>query len=1142
MRNLFVLLSLALVTLTLTSPITQFAGSSDGKAEEPGYTMPRDVTDYETLWREVLKFTAEGLHRSALKPVEKIVTIAKRKNNAGQFIKAVIKKTQLIGELEEDPHIKVINELSIQLKKSRFPITPVLHSMLAQKIWHYYRDNRRRILRRTATKGVKQEDMRTWDMRTLTAAVVTHYQKSLENPARAKATRIDAYNAILIKSRTGHTYRPTLYDFLAHRAIDFYMETESGLTQPAVPFSLNKAAYFKDAEEFVKLDITAREPREHPSFPYLALTGLQELTRFHLKDKNREALVDVQLKRIRYLYKEAMLGGKEQIYERVLHDMIDKYGDSQVTAEIYYELAKHYRKLGNKYQPGKARKFYQSASYDENDDYKWKKKQAHELCRKGIKKSPDTIGAHNCQYLIAQIEAKSVNITVEDIGLPGKPFQALVKYKNIDKIVLKIVKTDWKELNETEKLQRREKIAHYLSKEAYRIREIQLPQEGDFQPHTTEIKIEALEPGKYVLLVSDNKTFDYKKHIVSWNPFTLSNIAYIYRNVSSEGKGIHFHILHRDTGQPLNKARARVWYREYNPDTKKNERKKGEELQTDKSGFFEILKKPFDSNTKHDSGFSLEITHNNDRLETYSNFYLYKPDKPPEIELQTYFFTDRAIYRPGQTVYFKGILIYNHETEGAKTRLATNHQTRVIFNDANEQEISALQLKSSDYGTISGSFQIPTDRLNGFMTISGENGQSYFSVEEYKRPKFEVRFFPIKEAYKLGENVTVKGKAAAYAGYTIANAEVTYRVTRSVFYPGQWDDWAHTPHDRRMEIANGKTKTDAGGGFEVKYKAIPDRGIATARQPAFTYRVQVDITDINGETRSGHGDHSIGNTALKILLKIPLEVNRDDPQHRYPIRTTTLSGGHLPAAGEIAIYKLKNNPGVSRKKLWDNPDQYIIEKEQYYKLFPYDSYGDEGDYRKLEKEKLYYYGTFDTGKEKKLNLSTLPTWPTGKYVVEMKANDRYGTPIKDKRNFILYSAKEKQVPFKQPAWFMMPKDTVPPGGKVVLLVGTSWTGVRGIYEVQYQGKIIKKQTITLNNEQKQIEIPIKKEYRGNLRVHFTYIKHNRLYRYEELVTVPWTDKELDITFETFRNKIKPGQKEEWRIKIRGQKGPKGEPG
>ncbi len=1082
---------------------------------------------YEKLWQEVQAFTDKGLPKSALPLVEKIYQEAKARGHAAEFIKALIHKLRFIQAVEEEPFIKLYTMLTAELKTSQFPVTPVLHSMLAEQLWHYYQQNRYRFIQRTALAAgsVKDDDMRTWDLRQIVQEVVRHYQESLKDSKKSKHTKIDIYDKILYTGSTGRKYRPTLYDFLAQRAVDFYMDSESGLTQPVYRFTLNNEDYFAEARQFAKLDISSQDPL---SFHYFALTILQDLIRFHQEDKEADALVDVDLKRLRFVYREAVIDNKEVIYEKVLKHMIHAYGEVPVAGEIYYELAVFYNQLGDKFQP-------MDAEGKAGEKYKWYRKKAHDLCREAVKKYPGSAGARNCTHLINQIEGGRLDVILEEAVTPNKPFPALIKYRNINNLYLRVVKTSREEIEEKTQLAHDKMVAYFIARPAIKSWQSGLPDDGDFQSHGAEIKVDGLEPGEYLLLCANSTEFDFKNHAVVYTFFEVTNIAYVYRN--RDKQGLEFHLMNRETGKPLADASAQTWYRQYNRVTRTYEYKKGPQYRTDARGYFHI---PWQSSARN--YFRLEFFHGQDRLYARREFYLYNPYNRYGKGTRTFFFTDRSIYRPGQTLYFKGIVLHVDSKDGEKNRILPGYSTRVLLYDVNHQKVGQLNLVTNEYGTFSGSFQLPLGRLNGNWSISDGFGSSSFSVEEYKRPKFYVTFEPLKETYKLNDRVTVRGKAQAYAGYPIDNAEVRFNVVREVFYPFHWYYWGYMPPSPKMEILNGGGKTDDRGEFEIRFEAVPDLTLDKETRPAFNFVVSAEVTDINGETRQALKKITIGYTALKIGMNVPEELDKDKGQYTFALQSTSLSGDFVPAAGKIAFYRLKEPERLFRQKLWPNPDRFTMNKDDYYKHFSHDSYADEDNFRRWHKGRPVFSGTFDTGKSKEFKLIDIDRWQTGKYVMEMESMDRHDNPVKEVRYFTLYSAKEKRVPYNMLDWFTVPKATAEPGERALVLIGSSAKDVRVIYELEYRGDILQKSYIHLSKEQKRLEIPIEEKHRGNLGIHLTFIKHNRVFRHSQNITVPWSNKELEVTFETFRDKLQPAEKEEWRIKIRGKKGANGEPG
>nr|MBC8415510.1 hypothetical protein [Candidatus Cloacimonadota bacterium] len=1072
---------------------------------------------YKELWEEVQKSESKGLPKSTLKIVEQIYEKAKEENNTSQFVKAVIHKMKFSVQVEEFSEIKLINNLSEEIVDSKFPIKPILHSILADCYWQYFQRNRWKFYERTETINFQQDDVSTWDLKKISVEVIEHYRLSLENSDELKKIKLDDYNDILSIGNT-RNLRPTLYDFLAHRAVDLFMNTQSGLISPAYQFKISDAGYFLPADEFVNLNIVSRDSL---SLEFNALLILQDLVQFHLQDQEPDALVDVDLKRLNFVYGNSVIENKDELYEKVLIELEKKYTELPVSSEISYALANYYYQLGSLYSPRVS------------EDHRWYLKQAYDLCRKIIKKFPETLGAGNSKYLISNITAKDMSLQTERVYLPQQKSLGLLSYRNVNKFYFKVIKITTDERDEFQyNYGNEKKLKKFISRQLEGEWNISFPDDGDFQSHSVEIKIPELNIGEYLLLASDNPDFSIDRNAVTYSFLTISNISFVQREIENERKD--FYVLHRETGKPLSGVKANVWFKEYNYKKRKYERvRHPQQFITDKEGYFNI---PIPIKPKNNSSYYIEFIYENDRLFTddsfYDNYYDYEKDKI----IRTFFFTDRAIYRPGQTVYFKGIMI---ETDGKTNEIKTNSQTKVSMYDVNYQEISSLNLTTNDYGTISGSFMIPQGVLTGNFQITNNYGSISISVEEYKRPKFEVKIDPPKESFKINDNVTIKGSAKAYAGFNIDNADLTYRVVRTVSFPYWWYYWRCIPYNMsQVEITNGRAKTDENGKFEIEFKAIPDLKIPEKDDPTFTYQVFIDVTDINGETHSAQQYVYVGYTALRLDLQIAEKINKDEDTYSCIINSQNLNGEFEPAKGDVFIYKLKSPDRIFRQKLWERADKFLIDKEMYYSWFPHDAFTDEDNFHTWEKGETAFELNFDTEQDKNLNLKKLKKWEQRVYLVEVYSKDKYGKEVKEIKYFTLYSEKEKNLPYKVFNWFVLAKDNVEPGDKAKILIGSSADDVKVLYEIEQDAKILQKEWIKLDAQQRLIEIPIKEEYRGNITAHLTFVKHNRLYTNSYTINVPWTNKQLKLEFETFRDKLLPGEKEEWRIKIKDNEGDK----
>ena len=1070
--------------------------------------------DYAAEWKKIDDFTNKGLPKSAQELVDKIYNETKQSKNAAQFVKAVLCKIKLKSNYEEDYQVKNINDIEAEIKTATFPVKPVLYSILAELYYGYYQNNRYTILDRTATVDFDQKDISVWDARKLLAEIISNYRKSLHNPQELKATNINIYDAVIIKGNGTRRFRPTLYDFLAHRAIDFFMNEDYNLTQPADYFEINNEEYFQPSQQFAKLNIKTKDSL---SLDYYAINLLQDVVEFHLNDANPEALIDVELKRLQFVNSKATLPDKDEHYLQALIKLDKKYVNDSMSTEISYYIAQQYIKRADKYNP------------QLSQDNKWDRKTALEYYENAIKRFPQSYGARMCKAAMQDIPKPSLSITLNDANVPDKPILSLINYKNLKTIYFKVVKTDpEKDKTLRNKLNSTQLINSYALLDAVKEWDINVTNDGDYQSHKIETKIPALPYGYYILLASSTKDFSCKEQVVSDNSFWVTDISYVERR-ETHGT-LNYYVLNRETGQPMKSVSVKAFTRDYDYKSRTYYTKLWQEFKTNDEGYFEI---PTMTSSNEYKYFYMDFNNNKDRYIT-SNYFsqnaYYVYDEKPVVT--THFFTDRSIYRPGQTVYFKGIII---ESIGEDRKIKPNQTTIVTFKDVNNQKVSELTLITNDYGSVSGSFTAPSTGFTGRMTIMNETGSCYFNVEEYKRPKFDVTINPVKGSYKLNEKVSVTGNAKAYAGNNIDNAKVKYRVTRQARFPYYCWWWRPVRQSASMEIANGNCTTDDKGEFKIEFKAIPDLSIDKKDNPVFEYAINVDVTDINGETHSTSQTVSVGYNALIANVDVPEDVNKLD-KNIFSLKITNLNGQVEPAVGDITIYKLKQPDKVYRERKWDGPDLMGMSKADFEKNFPYDIYKDENNITTWEKDKQVQLTRFNTPVDSTLKLEDIKQWQQGMYYLELKTKDKYGTEVLVKKYFTVFSTEEKAIAKNDIVWFKMINDRGEPGEKASFLIGSKDKNVNVLYEIEVKNNIVSTQWIHLENEQKLIEIPLTEEHRGDFGIHILAVKNNRSFKYDEPIIVPYTNKKLNISFESFRNKLAPGQKEEWKITIKGSKG------
>jgi len=1076
--------------------------------------IPPMDKNYDDKWKQVDSLVSLNQPRSALELVNEIYKIAQNEQNSPQLIKANIYRIKLMADYEEDYLVKAISEIKTEIKSAGFPEKQVLHSLLGDLYLRYFHTNRYQILERSKVAGETGDDIQTWDAAKLLSTAASHFEVSLSPANQLQGVDLKAFSAILLEEKDSKIFRPTLYDFLAHRAIDFYASGETGITTAADQWKPDHLNYFNSVESFIKLQLPENIAG---TFSGKILAIYQELLLFHLNDKDVQALIDVDLKRLNYVHSNTIITEKDGLYQNALNALLKKFNNSPYSTAIAFELAMFHNTKASEYNPNIA------------DDYRWERKKASDICQEAIKKFPNTTGAANCLILLDDMIKPSLSIQTEIATTAEKPSLGLIKWKNYNKVWFRLIAIDYKEYQE---LSWRVPIADLATKliklPALENWSIDLPDESDLQQHTTEFKIPALQNGFYILLASGNKDFSGKDHQLAWTNLWITNLTFIHKKL--ESGGVEFFVLDRIKGTPKSGVKYKAYARVYDFKSREYNDKLLASGTSDRNGYISILPSQQSANTS----ITIELSEKKDRFFPETSFYLgptIKTDPKPEIK--TYFFTDRAIYRPGQTVYFKGIII---EKTGDEQKVKANYETKVDFFDVNFQLISSLTLTTNEFGSVNGAFIIPTGVLNGMMTIRNSSGGTTFNVEDYKRPTFEIDFLPIQDNFKLNTEISVEGEVKAFAGYMIGGANVKYNVVRRNMFPYRWLSYMDFfPRSSETEITTGETHADENGKFYIKFPAIPDQQINRRFKPVFSYTVNVTATDINGETQSGSQMIIVGYEALLLDIDIPEKLDRNQVKS-FNLETENLAGVRQKTIVSVEVSRLIDPGKLLKERLWEQPDQFIIPSDQFIKEFPEHTFKDELSHDNWAVAETVFSKNINTATDSLLRFDNLSNWKSGKYVVVLKATDNFGTQVETKKYFDLFSLTDRQPPVTVYNWFVPLKSSGEPGEEATFLIGSAAQRVKALYEVQHHGRTISRQWISLEKEQKVITVPIKEDYRGGFTIQLTFVVNNREFNNRMWVTVPFTNKQLDLTFETFRNVLEPGGKEEWRVTVKDKKG------
>ena len=1080
--------------------------------------------NYSTAWKKVDDLVnKKGLTESALKEVKTIYEAAKKEKNNGQLIKALVFRVNLQQLKEEDADVKAIKEIEKEISISAEPVKSILSNFTAEAYWQYVQNNRWKFYDRTNTTAFVKDDLETWTIDDFHKKISSLYLASIQNEKLLQQTKLDEFDPIISKGNMRHL-RPTLFDLLANRAIAYFENDERSITKPADAFEISTASAFDPAADFITRKFVTTDSL---SLQHKALLLYQRLIAFHINDTKNDALVDVGLHRIQFVNRFSTHPSKNELYRQSLNHLLSQYNNQPVVAQAAYLLAQDYADYAATYD-------FKKHKADDAGNPRYYYQKAAALCKQFINQKEESEGKANCNSLLNQIENKDISIISEKVNIPGKPFRSLLSYRNISKAYFRIVKMDKQAFEE---LQNRNWEDEYWKKltalPAVQNFNYALPASDDHQTHSTEIKVNHLPVGTYMLLASGDANFSLSKNILAAQFFHVSNIAWMH-------SGDEFFVVNRESGQPLAKANIILWEQKYNYDQSKNVYTKAATYTSNANGNFRVTKTP-DNNAY---SRTLEIQYEKDLLHLDDRAYAYVyRGKKEEIDeaknRRTFFFTDRSIYRPGQTVYFKGIVTTRDAVTG-KPKVVEGLKVKIILYDANSEKIDSLTVTSSEFGSYSGKFVLPMGRMNGSFRLE-ENvtgGSTNFSVEEYKRPKFYVEYQPVKESYRVNDKIKIIGNAKAYAGNNIDGALVKYRVVRQprLLYP--WLSWKWGwPQMQEQEIAHGEIKTKEDGTFEIVFTAIPDKEVRKELEPVFDYKIIADVTDLNGETRSGETTVSVAYKSLQLEITLPQgEMMVADSLKFIYISTQNMMGEFVKSNVSVSIHKLNAPTRLIRDRYWEQPDQFVLNEKEYLSDFPNDEYNNETEkesWNKLEKVYEKKDSSNANGQWTIINGQLKPGW----YIIEATTKDKDGNEVKNQTYIQLVDGKTKTTISPEYVWQLPAVVTAEPGTTANLSFGSSASDVY-LIQIDPKDDLSNLRYYQLSNEQKQITVPVTEKERGGFGYSYSFVKHNRFFSFTRYVSVPWSNKELSISYETFRDKTLPGSEEQWKVKISGYKGDK----
>ena len=1076
--------------------------------------------NYTKKWQKVENFELKGKLSSANRMVKHIYKNAEKEQNAAQTVKSFIYLTKFSLLITDSSEETVLQTLRKEMEQHSFPTNAILENMYARFLAQYFKKYEYKIRQRSIlASDVLPDDIQLWNTEMFIDEIHERFQHSITKGTALLQLPVEDYMVLLDGKANTKKYRSSLYDILLYNMLEFYKHE--------IPYY-----YETNSKQFSSKDFAIGDDFLQRNFEIstknifsrnATLQLFQKLERIY-KDK-KEAYIDVVIQRLKFISEKSLDQEYSDDYIKALQQLASKYQNDPLEALIQYEIADQLLSMSKSYL------------FRNSEDYKKLRIRALNITKKMVAKYPNSEGSIKCQLLQKKIEQKTIRFKTETYSIPNKPLLIQVKARNVDTLFLKAYRISHALAENTNYVKRDSLIGDFLKKKKEVFKQLYITKiPKDYYEHTTEISMSPLPKGHYLITLSDNPKGEVYTNVLAYDFIQKTNLT--QATTSFENKEMYT-VLNRTTGKPIHNATIHVF------NTKKSINQKE---RTNVYGNAYINKR------KEYKRVQKYILFENDTLYE-NNMYLdsrssYTDNQEEEIRTiaRPFVFMDRSIYRPGQTAYFKVIVL--KETNDVSAAVS-NVVFPIRIESAAGDEIKMMRLKTNEFGSFSGSFVIPKNAGTGKFRLSVEEDYDYeedehpfwdridnfyedehvFQVEEYKRPRFEITLNPLTKNISFNDSVQISGYAKALLSSPVTDAKVKYTIRREV--SANFDSYETRKKYLKPEIIKDTiTKTDANGKFMIPFVTKTNDEIPLDLVFDYKYDINIEITDINGETQTAEKSVLVNREGFRLYTDIPAKNERTNPL-KVQISADDLNGVPYITIGKVSIHKLKKDARVFRERPWNSPRTQLISKAAFIKQFPHTSYNSEEEQQANEKAAEVADAVFDTANKNTLTFDT-STWESGKYIIESKAYDeRRKDSVTSRKTFFITDKNDLYLHDNQLFDYEILNTDYKNDGFVQVKLSTALRNekLNILLHKFYQGKLLSTQLATIEQGSKIVRIPINTKHTDQYTIRMSFTKFNSFYDDQFSFKLYERNKFLTIKTETFRSKLTPGQQETWRFKI-----------
>jgi uncharacterized protein YfaS (alpha-2-macroglobulin family) len=1047
-------------------------------------------------WKEIQGLVDDQKFEEAYKAAKQRLDAARDQRDEAEITRGLIKVVQLrIGLHGYETAVRA-------LKTESWPAGPkaraVLHLYYASSLITYLDAYSWEINQREKVDTKGEVDLKAWTRDQILAESQRAYEEVWKLRAELGKEPVAEWGEFLNPNTYPKEIRGTLRDAVTYLRVQSLANSAYWRPEHSNElFRLNRDALIAgDPKGSAKLKLD--DPEVHPLLRVSAL--LDDLESWHQQSGHEEAALEARVKRLELLHGALTDAGDRKAIRAALEAKIATSRGLPWSAWAIGALAEMQRDAGEL-------------------------KLAHATASEGMRLHPKSLGARRCEALVRGLEAPDFQLnSMSSDGLNKRSIE--VNHRNLPRLHLRAYAVDLEKWIAQSRdyylLPQGDEVQKLLAGKPEANWSVDLPATPDFQSHRTYVTPPLKGSGLFVVVASARADFQADGNRVLAAPIVVGELAMIVRDQREEQE-TEVQVVQGETGVAVPGVEVLLYRLNYNASHAVAAKKT-----TDKGGLARFK-------AEKNSGSYFLVAKKGEQLALASqSFGFYRGSRSREVNASLVF-TDRSIYRPQQKLLWK-VVGYSGNSEKASFKTSPNLEMTVNLHDPNGERVESKPVKTNAFGSASGEFAIPTGRLLGNWTVrTSVNGYASVRVEEYKRPTFEVSMLPTEGALRLNKPATLTGEAKYYFGLPVTRGKVRWVVERSPIYPWWWWWWGGGNRGAQTQkIASGTAELGDNGRFKLTF--TPEADEQREKALSFNYTASVDLTDEGGETRSAKQSVRLGFVAVEATLTTETEFLRAGEGGTVNLRRTSLDGAPRAGKGSWKLVALKA------------PDKAVSPADEPIPAPPGEATGMQTPGDRLRPRwapdlaPMRTVSSWPDGAQQAAGEVThgadgnavlkLPKLQAGAYRLRYGTTDDFGAKFDTFKDLIV-AAPQLSLPVA--GILLAEKSGVKVGETARLLVHSGIPGQTLVVDKYRAGARVERKLITAGKDSALIELPVTADDRGGFSISVSGMRDYQLISFSTSIFVPWDNKELKLELSTFRDKIRPGSQETWKVTLKGER-------